>query len=80
MVQLDKRVFRAHSKVTPISSTAQHKSAAVFLSLSLAFSLLIPHHVMDIMFGTGASEHMTWPQTETSAKNKCAGIKAVWKF
>lgn len=38
------------------------------------FSLSIPHHVIYIMLGTRATEHMTWPQTEASAERK-----AVWK-
>lgn len=38
------------------------------------FSLFIPHHVIYIMFGTGASEHMTWPQSDTSAE-----VKMCWK-
>lgn len=33
MVQLDKLVFRVHSTVTLISSTAEHKSTGVFLSV-----------------------------------------------
>lgn len=33
MVQLDKLVFRVHSTVTLISSTTEHKSTGVFLSV-----------------------------------------------
>lgn len=33
MVKLDKLVFRVHSTVTLISSTTEHKSTGVFLSV-----------------------------------------------
>lgn len=57
MVQLDKLVFRVHSTVTLISSTTEHKSTGVFLSVcrpqaerARKKSLFIPRHVIYIMF------------------------------
>lgn len=69
MVQLDKLVFRVQSKVTLISSTAEHKRAAVFLF----FFFLKPFHSTpcDLYHvWNWVSEHMTLPQTETSVEGE----------